>query len=131
MKIKSEPLNVLIAEDNLTNQLILRAYLSNMKHRSTIANNGMEALKISKENNFDCILMDLQMPEMNGIEATKKIRKFEKASGKHLPIIAVSAYSHFKNNDEFLEAGIDEFISKPIDLDLLKSILNNVTNKIY
>ncbi|MCD4774023.1 MAG: response regulator [Bacteroidales bacterium] len=66
-----------------------------------------------------------------GIETTKEIRKLENGSGKHLPIIAVTSASYYNDCEEFLEAGIDEYIPKPVNFDLLKSILNNVANNIY
>ncbi len=131
MEIKTKSLKVLIAEDNIINQKILKTYLSRMKHTSVIANNGNEAFDIQKDRELDCILMDIQMPEMNGLEATRKIRKSENGSDKHLPIIAVTSNSFYNDREDFFEAGIDEYIPKPIDYNLLQSVLNNVANNIY
>lgn len=131
MEIKTKTLKILIAEDNIINQKILKTYLSRMKHSSIIANNGKEAFNIQKDRELDCILMDIQMPEMNGLEATKKIRKLENGSGKHLPIIAVTSNSFYNDREDFFEAGMDEYIPKPVDFNLLKSVLNNVANNIY
>ena len=131
MKNKSKSLNVLIVEDNLINQKILKTYLTRLNHKTKIANNGYEAIDIQKENDFDCVLMDIQMPKMNGLDATKKIRQFENGSGKHLPIIAVTSNSYYYNYDDFFNAGIDEYIPKPVNFDLLKSKLENVANDIY
>jgi CheY-like chemotaxis protein len=131
MKFKLKSLRILIAEDNLINQKILKTYLSRMDHTSIIANNGKEAIDINKSYEFDCILMDIQMPKLNGLEATKKIRKLENGSGKHLPIIAVTSKSRYNDCEDFYEAGMDEFIPKPVNFDLLKSVLNNVANNIY
>ena len=87
--------------------------LSKMGHRITLATNGLEALEQWRQSDFDLILMDVQMPEMTGLEATTQIRR-EEAIGAHVPIVAMTASAMSEDRDRCLAAGMDDFISKPV-----------------
>jgi CheY-like chemotaxis protein len=113
--------NVLLVEDNEINQDVATAYLRKMKVNITIANNGLEALKLVTEKSFDIILMDLQMPVMDGIEAAKEIRKLK--NKKTIPIIAMTAAAMEKDKENSKAAGMNAHITKPIDLEELKETL--------
>ena len=110
----TRPLNVLLAEDSVVNQRLAVALLERQGHRVTIANNGREALELSANGNFDVVLMDVQMPELDGLEASRRIRAREAQIGKHLPIIAMTAHALKGDRERCLEAGMDEYVSKPV-----------------
>ncbi len=118
-------MKILIAEDNFINQKYVSALLSNNGIKYNIAANGKEAVELFKSNTYDCILMDIQMPEMDGVEATQKIREIE-AGDSHIPIIALTASAFIEEKEKFLKEGMDDYISKPVDesklLDSLKHI---------
>jgi two-component system, sensor histidine kinase and response regulator len=105
---------LLLAEDNLVNQQVALAMLKREGFDVTVANNGTEALHAYAEGNFDVILMDCHMPEMDGFEATRNIRRIEGESArKHVPIIALTANAMQQDRDQCLEAGMDDHLSKP------------------
>ncbi len=117
---KTSGKRVLLAEDDPINQALATALLEDKGFLVTLAVNGKEAIELYKEENpFDLILMDMQMPLLNGIEATKFIRKAEETTGHKVPIIAVTGTDVEKNSKVFLEAGGDAIVSKPIQIDLL------------
>ena len=109
----STSLRILLAEDNLVNQRVAMTMLGKMGHRITLATNGLEALQQWRQNDFDLILMDVQMPDMTGLEATTLIRR-EEAIGAHVPIVAMTASAMSEDRDRCLAAGMDDFISKPV-----------------
>jgi CheY-like chemotaxis protein len=123
---KIKPLKILYAEDDIINQKLGKAVFGNQGHDITIAHNGAEAVELFCKHNYDVILMDVQMPEMDGYEATRKIRAIEQERGGHIPIIAMTAHAIKTYKDLCLEAGMDHYISKPIKqeqvFDLLASI---------
>ena len=119
----TRPLNLLLVEDGRVNQLVAIKLLEDRGHHVTLANNGREALTILSSHAFDVILMDIQMPEMNGIEATAAIRQGELGSGKHVPIIAMTANAMKGDREQFLDAGMDDYISKPIYSAKLQALL--------
>ncbi|MFC2100897.1 response regulator [Bacteroidota bacterium] len=128
-------LNVLLVEDNPYGQELIAHFLKAKESKVQIAGNGKEAIEKVSNNNFDIILMDLQMPEMDGLEATKIIRKEEKKSGKHIPIIALTANAFKGDKEKCLEAGMDDYLSKPINSELLyatigKYVKSNNSNDI-
>jgi two-component system sensor histidine kinase/response regulator len=106
-------LSILLAEDNLVNQRVAMTMLGKMGHRITLATNGLEALEQWRQSDFDLILMDVQMPEMTGLEATEQIRR-EEAPGAHIPIVAMTASAMIEDRVRCLAAGMDDFISKPV-----------------
>ena len=108
------PLNILLAEDNAVNQKVLSGLLEKHGHRVEIAANGREALDKLSRAEFDLVLMDVQMPEMDGIEATAAIRKRELDTGGHLPIVALTAHALKTDHYRCLAVGMDGYLSKPI-----------------
>jgi len=124
--LKNKPLKVLLAEDNLINQKLTVRLLEKQGWQAVVANNGKEALDLLDNNKFDFILMDVQMPEMDGIEAAREIRKREKVTGKHIPIIALTANAFEEDKKKCLEAGMDEYAAKPIKVNELFSIMEKI-----
>ncbi len=110
------PLKILLAEDSLVNQKLALAQLEPHGHHVTVANNGREAVWLWESHSFDLILMDVQMPEMDGISATKRIRRREREhDGRHrIPIIAMTAHAMKGDREQCLEAGMDGYVSKPV-----------------
>jgi signal transduction histidine kinase/CheY-like chemotaxis protein/PAS domain-containing protein len=111
--------SILVVEDNPVNQVLARRLLAKRGHRVTTAANGREALVAVEAQRFDLILMDVQMPEMDGLEATGAIRDRERTSGLHVPIVAMTAHAMKGDEDECLRAGMDAYITKPIRPDEL------------
>jgi CheY-like chemotaxis protein len=109
----------MLVEDDKVNQMVIQKYLSRLGFQITTVENGLEAVSEFKKQQFDIILMDIQMPLMDGYKATSIIRAIEMDQGTHIPIIALTAYAMSKDRDKCLEAGMDDYISKPIDLGLL------------
>jgi PAS domain S-box-containing protein len=107
-------LRILLAEDNVVNQKLAQGVLSRQGHDVTIANNGHEAIEALRKADFDVVLMDVQMPELDGFEAATMIRSAEQITGKHQPIIAMTAHAMSGDRELCLEAGMDEYVSKPI-----------------
>jgi signal transduction histidine kinase/CheY-like chemotaxis protein len=107
-------LNILVVEDNQVNQKIASAMLGKMGHRVTLAMNGVEAVAKWGEGNFDLIFMDMQMPEMDGLEATRQIRSEEQAKGRHIAIIAMTANAMSGDRERCVASGMDDYVSKPI-----------------
>jgi len=116
---KMTPLNILIAEDNEMNQFMIKELLEMDGHNITIAEDGRKAIDLWQNGDYDLILMDLQMPEMSGFEATEQIRKMEENSSNHIPIIALSAYSEKDKLRECMAAGMDGFINKAFETEEL------------
>jgi len=108
------PFRVLVAEDSLVNQKLVTALLERQGHRVVVAANGKEAVAAFHAQPFDLVLMDLQMPEMDGLEATAAIRVAEKHSGSHVPIVAMTAHAMPGDRERCLESGMDEYLAKPI-----------------
>ena len=107
-------LRILVAEDILENQAVLTGLLGTRGYIVEVVNNGREALAALETRSYDVVLMDVQMPETDGLEATAAIRANEKASGAHIPIIAVTAYAMPEDRERCLQAGMDGYISKPV-----------------
>jgi len=112
-------LYILLAEDNLVNQKVACKLLERRGHDVTVVNNGAEALSALEERAFDLILMDVQMPEMDGLEATRQIRGRERSTGIHVPILAMTAHAMKGDKERCLAAGMDGYISKPIHVQSL------------
>jgi PAS domain S-box-containing protein len=106
--------HILLAEDNPVNQKVAIHLLQKKGHRVTVAENGRQALEFLEKEKFDLVLMDVQMPEMDGFEATRQIRQQEKASGEHLPIVAMTAHAMKGDREKCLEAGMDDYVAKPL-----------------
>ena len=127
----NEPLglNVLLAEDNTVNQRVAVRMLEKSGCTVTVVSNGYAALAAADEHHFDAILMDVQMPTMDGLEATHRIRQQELQSGEHVPIIAMTAYSMEGDRQRFLDSGMDEYIGKPIRPVELRGVLATVRRR--
>ena len=110
----NRPLRILVAEDNTVNQTLVSRLLERQGHTAAIARTGRETLKALAEEKYDVVLMDVQMPEMNGFEVTAAIRDRERATEDHLPIIAMTAYAVIGDRERCLAAGMDDYIAKPI-----------------
>ncbi|HEY9677230.1 MAG TPA: ATP-binding protein [Drouetiella sp.] len=114
---------VLLAEDHLVNQIVACDFLEELNVHVTVANNGFEVLEMLQGQNYDLILMDCQMPEMDGFEATAAVRDLELDSGKRTPIIAVTANAMAGDRERCLSLGMDDYLSKPYDLEALSMVL--------
>jgi PAS domain S-box-containing protein len=108
-------LNILIADDNLVNLRLARSLLAKQGHSSVAVGSGREAMAVLEQQNFDLILMDVQMPDMDGFETTKAIRAQERISQKHLPIVAMTAHAMIGDRERCLAAGMDSYVTKPVD----------------
>ena len=116
-------LKVLLADDDELTQLQIQALLAKQNISTKVVDSGQKALKKLNEEGFDCILMDVQMPVLDGIAATKQIRS-SLTKYKDIPIIALTAYAMTGDREKFLEAGMDDYISKPVDKDELWEVIN-------
>ncbi|MGO9239893.1 MAG: response regulator [Bryobacteraceae bacterium] len=114
--VDSGGLHVLLAEDNKINQLIGVKLLEKLGHFVVVAGDGRAAFEEVKKRNFDLVLMDLQMPEMDGYQATRAIRAWEKESGHHLPIIAMTAHAMNRDKENCFAAGMDAHVAKPVNI---------------
>jgi CheY-like chemotaxis protein/HPt (histidine-containing phosphotransfer) domain-containing protein len=108
------PLDVLLVEDSLVNQKLALGVLSQFGHRVAVAGNGREAVDLTASREFDVVLMDVQMPELDGLSATREIRQREQRTGRHVPIIAMTAHALTGDRERCLDSGMDEYLSKPI-----------------
>ncbi|MBU0987452.1 MAG: response regulator, partial [Proteobacteria bacterium] len=117
--LRKETLRVLVAEDTPFNQKYIFRLLDRWGYEAVLAENGRKALEALSKESFDLVLMDVQMPEMDGLTATRAIRESEKQGGGHIPIIALTAHAMKGDRERCLEAGMDEYISKPISPDRL------------
>ena len=109
------PQRVLVAEDNLVNQRVVERLLTGRGHRVTLVSNGQDAVARFRQEPFDVVLMDVQMPVMGGFEATAEIRAYEAVRGTRVPIVALTAHAMSGDRDRCLDAGMDGYLSKPID----------------
>lgn len=125
-KVSLNNSNILIVEDNEINQQIMKLSLIKLVKNVDVAENGKTALDMFGHNRYDLILMDIQMPVMNGITATKKIREIEKSINTHTPIIAITANAMLGDKETCLSAGIDDYLSKPYQMEDLISKMNNL-----
>jgi two-component system sensor histidine kinase/response regulator len=111
---KMRSLNLLLAEDNVVNQKLAMKLLEKRGHKVTLASNGKEALSIIRKRTFDLVIMDVQMPEMDGLEATSLLRESEKITGQHQPVVAMTALVMNGDRERCIAAGMDGYLSKPI-----------------
>lgn len=113
-KVDTKPLRILLAEDNAVNRQLATKLLEKQGHRVTTASDGHEALAALERANFDLVLMDVQMPNIDGLEAIRMIRRKEKLSGEHVPVLSVTAHVMKGDPESFLAAGADGYVSKPL-----------------
>jgi CheY-like chemotaxis protein len=121
-----QPLSFLVAEDNPVNQKLIARLLEKRGHSVELAQNGREALEAMKQKHFDITLMDIQMPVMDGMVATKLIREMEKFSGAHMPVIALTAHAMQGDEERCLACGMDGYVTKPVKLEELFSVIEKV-----
>ena len=113
------PLHLLVAEDHEINRMIVEKWMQKRGWRVTMVNNGYEVLQALQHHRFDGILMDIQMPRMDGLTATKLIREFEQQTKEHIPIIALTAHAMEGDRDRFLNSGMDGYVTKPLNSEQL------------
>ncbi len=119
------PRRVLVVEDNPVNQRVAVRLLTKRGHWVTVARNGLEALAALEKDPFDIVLMDVQMPEMDGLETTARIRERERVTGEHLYIIATTAHAMKGDRERYLASGMDAYVPKPIDQQVLFDIVES------
>ncbi|GAB4565072.1 MAG: hybrid sensor histidine kinase/response regulator [Haliangiales bacterium] len=119
-------LHILVVEDNPISQRLMRSLLSQADHTVTLASDGQDAVRVFKSDRFDAILMDIQMPRMDGLEAARRIRVHERGTGQHVPIIALTANTLIGDREACLRAGMDEYMPKPVRRDALLKIIADV-----
>jgi PAS domain S-box-containing protein len=120
-------LHILLAEDNVINRALAAGILEKRGHSLVHAVNGREAVEAAGRETFDLIFMDVQMPEMDGFEATRRIRGFQEATGRHTPIVAMTAHAMAGDRERCLAAGMDYYISKPLEKAELLSLLERIS----
>ncbi|HEY1303902.1 MAG TPA: response regulator [Vicinamibacterales bacterium] len=119
-------LRVLVAEDNATNQKLIAALLDQRGHQVTIVTNGRQAVERARQESFDLVLMDVQMPELSGLEATEAIRASERETGRHLPIVALTARAMAGDREQCIAAGMDAYLSKPVRAEELFAAIDSL-----
>jgi len=129
-KARERKLAILLVEDNLVNQKLALHVLGAMGHDVVLADNGVKACEAARHQDFDLILMDLQMPVMGGLEATQLIREHEKKFGRHTPIVAMTAHAAARDERRCLEAGMDGYLTKPVKRDELRGEIERVTSEL-
>lgn len=124
-------LNILLAEDNLLNAKLAEVFIKRIGHKSAIAYNGKEALEALSRESFDLVLMDLEMPEMNGLEATRQIRNGQAGEqNRNIPIIAMTAHALSEFREKCKEAGMNGFVTKPVNYNTLNEGIQKTMNKL-
>ncbi len=123
---RTRPLRILLAEDNATNQKVVVTLFENRGDTVVVASNGREAVQLSGDTSFDVILMDVQMPEMSGLQATAAIRERERSVGGHIPIVAMTAHAMAGDREQCLAAGMDAYLSKPLRLNEVLAVIDGL-----
>jgi CheY-like chemotaxis protein len=127
--VASRPLKILAAEDNRVNRLLLGKILEKAGHHAVFAENGAEAIRLWENGKFDLVLMDLQMPVMDGVEAAQEIRRREAGNSAHTPIIAVTARAMHEDRDLTVAAGMDGYVSKPYSAEDILAAIRKVLHQ--
>jgi two-component system sensor kinase len=122
------PLKILLAEDGLINQKVAVGLLAALGHQVTVAENGAAAVRAHEREPFDLILMDVEMPQMDGLEATAIIREREETSHRRTPIVAMTAHALKGDRERFLATGMDDYLSKPVDPYHLRQVIGRLTS---
>lgn len=123
LRASTRRLQILVAEDSVVNCKMMEAILRMEGHKVRFAENGRLAVELWRQERFDLVLMDIQMPEMDGMQATAAIRADEAATGRHIPIVALTAYAMSGDRQRFLDAGMDDYLAKPITAEQLRRLL--------
>lgn len=124
-----EEINILVAEDNVVNQRLVKELLGRKNYKVTIVENGLKIFDVLENTRFDAILMDIQMPIMDGLEATSIIREIEKGTGKHIPIIGITAYAVKADKEKCISAGMDDYMSKPFVKEEFYKMIEKYTDR--
>ncbi|HEY5125161.1 MAG TPA: response regulator [Ignavibacteria bacterium] len=124
----NKSVNILVAEDNFVNQRLVKELLARKNYNVDIVDNGLKIFDLLEEKKFDIILMDIQMPVMDGLEATSIIREIEKGTGKHTPIIGITAYSVIADREKCIKAGMDDYLQKPFIKEEFYQMINKYTS---
>jgi PAS domain S-box-containing protein len=122
----TDPLRILVAEDNAVNREVAAALLAKLGHQVKLVGNGREAVDATEHENFDAVLLDLQMPEMDGLQAAQLIREREQGSSRHLRLIALTAHALVGDRERCLAAGMDDYIAKPLVRTDLEAVLQRL-----
>jgi CheY-like chemotaxis protein len=117
---------VLVAEDNRVNQILARRLLERRGFAVSIVDNGRACVEAVERKQFDLVFMDVQMPEMDGFTATSEIRALEQRTGRHVPIIAMTAFAQKEDEERCLAAGMDGYVSKPISTERLDAVIGGL-----
>ncbi|MBU8870845.1 MAG: response regulator [Gemmatimonadales bacterium] len=123
-------LDILVVEDNLVNSRFVMSLLQKMGHTVSLAVNGRLGFEAARDKDFDLVLMDVQMPEMDGLQATQAIRELEAKEGGHVPIVALTAHSSAEDRERCLVSGMDDYLTKPLKVQLLKEILKDTPSRV-
>ena len=126
----ARPMRILVAEDNRVNQYLILALLKKLGHSAEVACNGVQALAALSGGMFDIVLMDIQMPELDGLQTTARIREGEHETNEHLPIVALTARAMPGDRELFLDSGMDDYVEKPIQEQALAAVLNRMSELI-
>ncbi len=121
------PRHILLVEDNAINQTLVANLLRRNGHQVTVANDGLESVNLTATKAFDIILMDVQMPVMDGLQATRKIRERERKSGGHTPVVALTANLLGDDVEDCRQAGMDNHLGKPVDIEVLLEVIQRYT----
>lgn len=116
-------MTILVAEDNAVNQMVIRSYLEKEGHLVTVANDGVEAVEMFEKKQFDLVLMDIQMPRMDGVSATKELKQRMQVTGQSVPVIALTANAMSGDREKFISQGLDDYLVKPIVVEDLYDLL--------
>jgi hypothetical protein len=122
---KTGTLSILVAEDNQVNQMLMESLLGKLGHRYDLVEDGAEAVTAVEKGSYDLVLMDVQMPSVDGVEATQRIRALAGAAAE-TPIIALTANTMAGDRERYLAAGMNAYVSKPIDIDELAAAIESV-----
>jgi two-component system, cell cycle response regulator DivK len=125
-QMNEAPATILVAEDDDDNRLVMKMLLELRGYRVLVATNGVEALEVAAREHPDLILMDLRMPQLNGLAATRQLRQHADAQLRRVPIIALSAYDPAQHRNVALAAGCNEYATKPINYELLEQLIKEL-----
>ena len=123
---EGRPARILLVEDNVVNQMVAEAMLERRGFEVVVAGNGREGAELFQQGRFDLVLMDIQMPEMDGFEALAAIRAFEEGTGRRTPVVALTAHALKEDRERCLAAGMDDYLSKPIEASRLYEVIRSV-----
>ena len=123
-------LRILLAEDNVVNQHLIRRILEKMGHLVVVANDGAMALELLAEQTFDLVAMDVQMPIMDGLEATERIRTKEQGTSQHMPIMAITANAFAEDRRSCFDVGMDGYVVKPVTAQAIREEISRVLSSL-